>query len=135
MPTPSVSRPPDNVSSVAACLATNTGLCSGNSSTPVAMRIVEVAAAAKLSPISGSIQSAVDGHGDLPVVRVRIPRRGPVHHHDVLTRPQGGETTPFRGGRHGVDDRTVGTGTDAQGMQSQPHRAIVSRGEQQVPPR
>jgi hypothetical protein len=49
------------VSSVAAGLAINTGLCSGNNSTPVAMPIVDVAAAAKLSPIIGSIQSAVAG--------------------------------------------------------------------------
>ena len=46
---------------MAACLATNTGLCSGNSSTPVAIRMVEVAAAAKLRPINGSIQSAAAG--------------------------------------------------------------------------
>ena len=66
MPTPSVNRPPHNVSSVAACLATTTGLCSGSSSTPVARRIDEVAAAAKLNPIIGSIQSAVDGTAICP---------------------------------------------------------------------
>ena len=61
MPMPSVSLPPLSVSSVAACLATSTGLCSGSSSTPVAIRMVEVAAAAKLNPINGSIQSASAG--------------------------------------------------------------------------
>ena len=61
MPMPNVNRPPDSLSSVAACLASSTGLCSGSSSTPVAMRIVEVAAATKLSPIIGSSQSASAG--------------------------------------------------------------------------
>ena len=51
---------------MAACLATSTGLCSGSNSTPVAMPIVDVAAAAKLSPISGSIQSAVAGTAICP---------------------------------------------------------------------
>jgi len=61
MPTPRTSRPPESASSVAACLASRTGLCSGSSSTPVAMPIVELAAAAKLRPIIGSFQSAVGG--------------------------------------------------------------------------
>ncbi len=46
MPTPRVSRPPDSTSSVAACFAVSTGLCSGSSSTPVASPMVLVAAAA-----------------------------------------------------------------------------------------
>jgi hypothetical protein len=42
-------------------LATTTGLCSGNNSTPVAILMVDVAAAAKLRQISGSSQSAAAG--------------------------------------------------------------------------
>ena len=61
IPTPSVSRPPDSTSSVAACLAVTTGLCSGSSSTPVASPILVVTAAAKLRPSSGSSQSAEAG--------------------------------------------------------------------------
>ena len=38
---------------IAACLAISTGLCSGSDSTPVAIPMVDVAAAAKLRAIMG----------------------------------------------------------------------------------
>ncbi len=60
-PIPSVSRPPHRTSRLATCLASSTGLCSGNSKTPVASPILRVLAAAKLSATSGSSQSASAG--------------------------------------------------------------------------
>ena len=53
--------PPESTSSVAACLAMTTGLCSGSSSTPVASWIRVVTAAAKVRVSSGSSQSASAG--------------------------------------------------------------------------
>ena len=66
MPTPRVNRPPLSLSRLADCFAITTGLCSGNSSTPVAIPMVVVAAAAKLSAISGSSQSAAAGTAIFP---------------------------------------------------------------------
>jgi hypothetical protein len=65
-------------------------------------------------------------HCDLTIVGIRIAGPWAVHHHDMLTRPQRGETTPLRRRRERIDHRAVGSRTDAQNVQSQPHRAIVS---------
>src|ERR1700710_828552 len=59
-------RPPQSRSSVAACLATSTGLCSGRRRTPVASEIVLVAAAAKPRHPNGSSQSASAAIGMAP---------------------------------------------------------------------
>lgn len=68
VPTPRVSRPLERVSRLAACAASNSGLCSGTSRTPVASPIRRVAAAAKLKPTSGSSQSASAGTAICPSV-------------------------------------------------------------------
>ena len=79
----------------------------------------------RVDPVGGG------GHGNLTVVGIRIAGRRFVHHHDVFARPQRREPGPVRGGRNRIDDRAVGAVANAQRMQSQPHRAIVSRCEQQ----
>jgi hypothetical protein len=66
MPTPRTSGPLKSTSSVAACLATSSGLCSGNSKMPVATLILWVVAAAKLRHTSGSSQSESAGTGIRP---------------------------------------------------------------------
>ena len=53
-PSPSVSRPPASTSSVAACLASTTGLRIGAAITAVPSRSVGEAAATKASQVSGS---------------------------------------------------------------------------------
>ena len=53
-PTPSINRPPEYMSSVAAAFAVSIGLRSGNRQTLVPMRMREVACAAIASATNGS---------------------------------------------------------------------------------